>query len=53
MDEDKKIQEIEDALRMILAQLDELRQPIAAIKIADAINILSKNDPSRNGDQEA
>ena len=46
------IEEITESLRKILSQLDELEHPIAAIKIAEAINALSKKRSENDGDQE-
>ena len=52
MDKGAIIQEITESLRKILSQLDELQQPIAAIKVAEAISALSKTDSAGEGGQD-
>jgi hypothetical protein len=44
MNKGATIPEITESLRKLLFQLDELRQPIAAIKVDEAISALSKTD---------
>lgn len=48
MDKDYQIQEIAGSLSLILSQLDELDQHIAAIKVAEAIRLLSEINPEHD-----
>jgi len=52
MDRNAKAQEIVDSLGKILAELDEMREDMVAIKIAEAISGLSKFDPAGLSVQE-
>ncbi|QJB69276.1 hypothetical protein [Parasphingorhabdus halotolerans] len=53
MNQSDKIQEISETLCKILSQLDELQQPIAAIKVAEAISALSESDSEGKWAQDA
>ncbi|MEO9633928.1 MAG: hypothetical protein ABJ360_24335 [Roseobacter sp.] len=48
MDNDYQIQEIAGSLTLILSQLDELDQHVAAIKVAEAIRLLSEINPEHD-----
>ncbi|MEH6715853.1 hypothetical protein [Parasphingorhabdus flavimaris] len=52
MDRNAKAQEIVDSLGQILVELDEMREDMVAIKIAEAISGLSKSDPASLCDQK-
>jgi hypothetical protein len=52
MDKNTKNQEIIGSLGEILSELDEMRQDVVAIKIAEAISDLSKIDSIGEGDQD-
>ena len=52
MDRNAKAQEIVDSLGKILVELDEMREDMVAIKIAEAISGLSKFDPAGLSVQE-
>jgi len=42
MDQNIELSEIAESLRRILSELDETHETLAAIKVAEAINFLSK-----------
>lgn len=44
MDRNTKLAGIAETLRKILSDLDEMQEPLAAIKIAEAINNLSMTE---------
>tara|TARA_R110000772_G_scaffold15072_48_gene43606 strand:- start:5284 stop:5487 length:204 start_codon:yes stop_codon:yes gene_type:complete len=52
MDRNAKAQEIVDSLGKILVELDEMREDMVAIKIAEAISGLSSFDPASLSVQE-
>ncbi len=52
MDRSTKIQDIAKSLRKILSELDELEQPMAAIKISEAINAISNIDSVSEYEQD-